>query len=238
MTLLNYREVEERFSHIDATFISADVSLPTREARYSVRFYPWWEHPHYLGARALGNSWRFQYGEDAKQLVTVIAHEVYAARLSRSAGTVTDWSFHDDHPLLWAYHQRHQLLCTTALTSVQLTALIDLVRIEAGHYENPYRFLNVPRDTATFYEWAATGAFVLGNFPAPLYHKVITFLDQMGVRYLDHGRFEPALGGPVLFIVGDDYIIATDFTIEVSKFTHEPEWFVLNAETTDDLRGM
>ena len=40
MTLVNYREVVERFAHIDADFVSASASLPERAARYAVRFYP------------------------------------------------------------------------------------------------------------------------------------------------------------------------------------------------------
>lgn len=41
MVVVNYREIEERFSHIDAEFVSAQLSLPERKAQYSVRFYPW-----------------------------------------------------------------------------------------------------------------------------------------------------------------------------------------------------
>ncbi len=225
MTLVNYREIEERFSHIDAEFVSAHVALPEREADYNVRFYPWWEHPRYIEARAQGKPWRFRYDEDAKQPVTVIAHEVYEARLSQNAGEVTDWSFHNDHPLLWAHYQSHQILCTTALMPQQITAIIDLVRAEARHYENPYLFLNVPRDTATFYEWAASGAFVLGEFPVPLFRTVIAFLDLIGVGYLGRGRAEPVSDGPVLFLIDDDdYIIAADFTIDVPEFVHQSEW--------------
>ncbi len=52
MPVLNYCEVADRFyPQIDAEFVSAHVSLPEREARYTVRFYPWWEHPRYLEAR-------------------------------------------------------------------------------------------------------------------------------------------------------------------------------------------
>ncbi len=234
MTLVNYREIEERFSHIDAEFVNAHVALPEREAHYSVRFYPWWEHPRYVEARVQGNPWRFQYDEGAKQLVTVIAQEVFEARLSQSAGTVTDWSFHDDHPLLWAHRQSHQILCTTALTTQQTTAIIDLVRAEAGHHENPYRFLNMPRDTATFYEWAASGAFVLGDFPVPLYHKVIAFLDQIGAEYLGQGQVALMIGGPVLFLVDDDdYIIAADFTLDVPEFVHQSKWFIGEEQVED-----
>jgi hypothetical protein len=101
------------------------------------------------------------------------------------------------------------------------------VRAETRYHENPYLFLNVPGDTRIFYEWTASKSFVLGWFPTPLYRKVISFLDTIGARYLGNGQVEDTPDMPVLFLInGDDYIIATDFEIDVPEFIHQPEWFV------------
>lgn len=227
MTLVNYREVTERFSHIDADFVSALVSLPEREARYTVRFYPWWEHPRYLEARAQNGSWKFRNYEDGKATVTVIAHNVYESHLSQAVGDTLNWWFTQEDQRLWAYHSRHQILCTSPLTPQQTGAIIDLVRVQCGHDLNPYQFLNVPNDTADFYEWTASKAFVLGNFPTPLYRKVIAYLDTNGAQYLDTGKIADTPDLPTLFRIDNgDYIIATDFTVDVPEFIHKPEWSV------------
>lgn len=226
MTLVNYRTVAERFSHIDADFVGASVSLPEREARYAVHLYPWWEHPRYLEARAQNRSWRFGEYEEGKATVTVIAHNVYESRLSQSENDVINWWFTDEHPLLWGYHPSYQVLCASPLTPQQTGAIIDLVRAECRHDLNPYQFLNVPKETATFYEWTASKGFVLGNFPTPLYRKVIAYLDAIGAHYLGTGEAPDTADLPVLFMVdNDDYIIATDFTVDVPEFIHKPGWF-------------
>ncbi len=40
-----YREVLDRFTHIDAELVDVQFSWPLKNATYTVRFYPWWEHP-------------------------------------------------------------------------------------------------------------------------------------------------------------------------------------------------
>ena len=62
MAWTNYRNVAERFGHIDAEFVkSADrLSSDGGTAELVVRFYPWWEHPQYLSARERGEDWAFR----------------------------------------------------------------------------------------------------------------------------------------------------------------------------------
>jgi len=53
MTWVNFRDVQDRFTHIDALFVSSAARFGPdgAEVTVTVRFYPWWEHPAYVAAR-------------------------------------------------------------------------------------------------------------------------------------------------------------------------------------------
>src|SRR4051812_3367421 len=142
MPRVNYREISGRFTHIDAEFVGASIVSPDDEASYSVRFYPWWEHPLYHEAKSKNKPWAFGDFTEGKVTVTVFAHHVHTFHLSPTDGEVIDWLFTDDHPLLWDHYPSYQVLCTTPLTSDQLTEIIDLVRAQVGLDDNPYRYFN------------------------------------------------------------------------------------------------
>jgi hypothetical protein len=59
MKSIDFRVAKERFTHSDAAFDSFTVSPDLNACRYTVRFYPWWEHPLYLEARAKNAPWGF-----------------------------------------------------------------------------------------------------------------------------------------------------------------------------------
>ena len=47
MAWVNFREVADRFSHIDGEVVSTTVAMTREESAVDIvlRFYPWWEHP-------------------------------------------------------------------------------------------------------------------------------------------------------------------------------------------------
>ena len=104
MAWTNYRNVVDRFSHIDAEFVSSMglCSSDAATAELVVRFYPWWEHPQYLSAVQRGETWGFASCEAGKREVTVRAIRPWACRLSVRK-EVIDWRFDREHPLLWDY---------------------------------------------------------------------------------------------------------------------------------------
>jgi len=107
MAWTNYRNVAERFGHIDAELVKSArlLSSDGRTAELVVRFYPWWEHPQYLSARERGEDWGFSSYEAGKREVTVRAIQPWALRLSPRQ-EVVDWRFEEDHPLLWDFAEQ------------------------------------------------------------------------------------------------------------------------------------
>ena len=227
MALLNYREIAERFWHIDADFVAAHVDLPG-DGVYQVRFYPWWEHPLVQEAAAANKPWYIQRPEDSQITVTVYARQVNHAHLSQRA-EVVEWQFLDDHPLLWRYANEGQIVCNSPLTNDQLIDLIDLVRNRLGQWGSFDHFLNVPRSLQTFRAWAMSPPFSLGTFPIPLLHDVANHLDAIGAQYYVPRPPQVRTTQPKLLLIDDeDYIIAQDFEVDVPPIFHRPEWFLPN----------
>ncbi len=158
MAIVGFRDACDRFSHIDASFVGTSLILPdgaqsvcvkyevpTTEATYSVRFYPYWEHLLYQEASRAGKSPNVGHAEEDKIIVTVFARKVYEFAIERRTDVI-DWGFSDwDHPLLWPYHDSVQVHCVSSLTPSQVADLIDLARIEGREY------LNIPSNRAPFF---------------------------------------------------------------------------------------
>src|SRR5918996_5228547 len=114
MARVNFREIQERFTHIDATFESCAISIPG-DSHYAVRLYPWSENPKYLKLRESGTNWQFDWPNDAERVVTAYPIGLIQARV-RKAKQVIDWEFVDSpHSLLWEYEIEEQILCKSAL---------------------------------------------------------------------------------------------------------------------------
>jgi hypothetical protein len=107
MAWTNYRNIVERFDHIDAEFVRAAglLSSDGLTAELVVRFYPWWEHPQYVKAIERGEPWGFSSDEAGKRDVIVRAINAWACRLSPRK-TVVDWGFAEVHPLLWSFAEQ------------------------------------------------------------------------------------------------------------------------------------
>jgi hypothetical protein len=122
MVWTNYRNVADRFGHIDAEFVKSAglLSADAGTAELVVRFYPWWEHPRYLSARARGEGWGFSSYEAGKREVTVRAVQPRAFRFWPRR-EVVDWRFTEDHPLLWDFAEQSTLLVNAPLTEARFS---------------------------------------------------------------------------------------------------------------------
>jgi hypothetical protein len=211
----NYREVRDRFTHIDAQLIESAFTTQPPTSRVTVRFYPWWEHPLYLQARAEGKTWGFCDTERGARDLTAFATNPLECHLSHRS-EITDWEFCDDHPEAWRYQDEAEIFCNTDPDIPRLTESV-LAR-------------NLPFVTRTVLsaylppsQWKAP--FSLGHFPFTLYNVLHEELERLGVRLHLPRRPVQRQTPVVLLMDGDDYIIADDFELEVPEFEHRSEWF-------------
>jgi hypothetical protein len=214
---VNYREVQDRFSHIDAGFVGAEVNLSGAggQAAVTVRFYPWWEHPGYLAARDNGTPWGFSAGaKEGTRSVVVRALTPVAARISRRE-LVIDWLFSENHPLLWQFSEQIVLYVNGRF---DVRELIDRV-LGLG-------LPSVTRQDLRRYFDPSMGPLQSRGImlPAQLCDCTVRCLTEMNVAVLPYEQATP----PKLtaFVMdGDDYIVAEDFVLDVPDFEHRPEWF-------------
>ena len=223
MPRVNYREIAERFTHIDADFVASEIGMPGNDGFFTVDIYPWWEHPLYREARATGTNWGFYATDDAYRPVTVYPKQIYQVRLTQMSA-VKDWDFTQEHPLLWQYERSGKITCNSPVSLDQWMQISgDILRKFTGY--NRQVELSEYVSLQTIYRWGGSGSFALGDFPRPLFIAVRQALDEQGVRYFA-GRDPESVELPVLFLIdGDDYIIAKDFEVDVPEFEHRPEWF-------------
>lgn len=217
MALINYREIREHFCDIDAEFVRADLDLPGGSASYTVRLDSPWEDPAFQALTAVEQPRDVCAGRAARITVRIFARGVHACCLSPRR-KIVDLAFSEDNPRLWSYHDTAQVFCTSPLTVDRAIELLDLVRSAVGQCGNPYHFLNVPPDSRLFYQWTASGSCSLGRFPLPLFTRVIAWLDAIGAQYFVPRQHEVRASVPsILFIDGEDYIIADDFELDVPQ---------------------
>ena len=216
MAWTNYRNVADRFGHIDAEFVksAALFSSAGGTAELVVRFYPWWEHPQYVSAVQRGEDWGFSSYEGGKREVTVRAVQPWAFRLSPKR-EVVDWRFEEDHPLLWDFAEQ---------STVFVNAPFD-----PGAFWDGLMGLSLPNvsegDLRNYVQLPDPGMAPMGlTMPAQLHEPVLTVFRRLGIPVFSPGSPrapEPA----IVFLFDDDYIIAEDFEVDVPEFVHRPEWF-------------
>ncbi len=227
MARISWREITQRFSHIDARAVRCQLGLPSSDSFYTVAFYPWWEHPLYLKAREEGTGWGFANSSDGEAEVTVYPKNVRQFQISE-LGSVIDWGFTQTHPFLWQYEAQGKVICNSPLTLEQWMKIATLTQ---ENLAGPARHADVAEYALKqVYQWGRTGSFCLGSFPLPLLQALLPVLDAQEVRYFL--PFEPKpTPMPVLFLIdGEDYIIADDFEVDVPEFQHKPEWFYPRAD--------
>jgi hypothetical protein len=217
MQTVNFRAVEERFGHIDATFVRATCTFGPEGgvAELVVRFYPWWEHPAYVDASSRAADWGFADYTAGQREVTVRAIRPVTAALSRQVD-VTDWFFTDVHPLLWQFDSLSHLYINGTWRPAELTERIAQRRLafvttnDLARYLGPAGARGEPR------------ALLL---PHQLLAPVEEELASMGVPSFCPHRNEPKEKLIAFVVGGSDHIIAEDFELDVPEFIHEPHWF-------------
>jgi len=216
MARVNFREIRKRFTHIDATFVSCELGFGSVVPRYVVRFYPWWEHPAYMEAVRAGKPWGFRQAvENGAKDVVLYPIGLAECRVA-ACETVTDWSFCEEHPLLWRYEDQAQVFCNGPCDVVELVRRVR------------NRFPSVPKEL--LYEHLDPllqypPPFCLGDFPLSLFRIVADELSKMDVPIYVQRQPSPRQTPIALLIDGSDYIIADDFELEVPNFQHDPDWF-------------
>lgn len=212
---INFRQVRDRFTHIDAQLVASVFSGHPPHSQLTVRFYAWWEHPLYRQARETGATWGFRSHDDGLRDVTVFAVDPIKCQLSQRPD-VTDWEFCENHPLTWVYEDHGQIFCNSA---PDIPRLIERV-LERGL---PWVTRSVLKEYLRPQQWPAP--FSLGRFPCSLYSVVREELEAAGVRL--HLPARPQRRDPLIALVlnGDDYILARDFELDVPEFEHRAEWF-------------
>ena len=222
MARISWQEAAERFSHLDARFVRAEVGFPGGNSFFTLSLYPWWEHPLYLKARDEGARWGFADYEEGYAEMTVYPKTVRQFRLSPLCD-VTDWDFCQDDSSLWQYERHGTITCNSPLT---LSQWMEIYAAAGQILPDCVEGTNAAWEAAgRVHRWGHAGSFFLGNFPRPLFNALRSVLDTEGISYFAPHTPEPT-EMPVLFSVDqDNYIIADDFEVDVPEFIHNPEWF-------------
>ncbi|MDX6408210.1 MAG: hypothetical protein QOE13_1281 [Gaiellaceae bacterium] len=222
VSLFNFRAVRDRFTHIDATFVSCAISMPG-ESHYAVRFYPWWEHP----AFEPGSTWSTQFPDEAERTVTVYPRGLLEAHLQKD-DEVVDWSFVDTpDSRLWAYESGLHVTCQRPMSLETLALLPGSIAKAASYLVDPARIT----DLVAPLRWddprrvEDPGGFKLGRFPVSLSVAVRSALDEAGAQWFEVPEQLVESPLPVLLLIDEeDYLVATDFEVDVPEFDHEEGW--------------
>jgi hypothetical protein len=217
MAWVNFRDVQDRFTHIDAELVSAKAQFGEGEGdvAITVRFYPWWEHPLFLAAHEAGKPWGFQDTDEGARDVTVKAVGPLAVSFV-SGSTVIDWAFSTDHPALWEFSGEAGIFVNGPFDVGELTARLMARKMPFVESHHLCRYLDPGWPRAP-----SRGV----HLPPQLHRPVLEELEAMGVPvYVPRPAGDPP--ALVLFLLdGKDYVVAEDFMIDVPEFEHQPRWF-------------
>jgi len=217
MAWTRFADIQSRFTHIDAEFVSAEVrhERGLREVSLTVRFYPWWEHPSYIAARQAGQPWGFTDSVDGARDVTVRAVHPVAVKLSNHISAI-DWALSADHPVLWGFDRD---------STIYLNAPVVMCDLIDGLMARNMPFVS-RRDLQRYLDPSAkpvpSRAVVI---PAALHGPVVEELARMEVPAFVPHPPQPRPELLILLFDGEDYVVAGDFLIDVPEFEHRPEWF-------------
>lgn len=216
---VNFREIVERFGHIDGSIVRAEASFSgggrPSSACVVVRFYAWWEHPLFL-ARAAGAGWGFTDTDAGAREMLVEAEEPLRVEL-RAGDSATDLEFYTEHPDLWEYEDQGQIFCNSAFDPEALFGALMQEGLPGVDREVLLRYLAAHPESPPF---------STPRLPRTLFHPVTKHLRRMGVDVFTPHEPE-ARDSPVMLTVDDSVVIvARDFHVEVPEFEHRAEWFV------------
>jgi hypothetical protein len=216
MSKINYKQIKDRFTHVDAKFVSSNCSFNTGENYFKIRFYPWWEHPSYLSARKYNENWRFNNTEEGMKYVTIYPINLHEYKLAQ-INNVIDIIFTEDHPLLWKYQDIGMLFCNSPFDMKDLVSRVLAANIPFVHQYIIFEFL----DPYLSY----SPPFALPQMPKRLFDIVKNALQEMNVKIHISKNTNNNIT-PILFMADEDnYMIADDFELDVPIFEHKTEWF-------------
>lgn len=217
MTRINYKQIEDRFNHVDAHFVSSTCSFNSGENYFKIRFYPWWEHPSYLKAVEHNENWGFSNTEEGMKDVTIFPINLYEFKLSKIVDVI-DILFTSDHPLLWKYQDVGKLFCNSPFDMRDLVEKVLSANIPFVRQSNILEFLDP--------YLAYSPPFALPEMPQSLFEVVKNTLREMNVKIHISKDTNNNETPPILFIADEDnYMIADDFELDIPVFEHKEEWF-------------
>jgi hypothetical protein len=213
---VNFREVRDRFTHIDATFEGCNLGFDGT-AEYRVRFYPWWEHPRYLAARDAGAPWGFSgQSEEGARTVTVHAIEPIAFDVTR-LDQVLDWAFVETGPCIWRHEPSWRIFVNQPVDpEVVCAAVARQLDVHRSWLADLYLDLS---------RLGSRPSFALEN-PASVSFGLVQVLRALGIDHFPQRTEPPAPHGMVALVVDDACaIVARDFELDVPEFEHRDDWF-------------
>lgn len=221
MPRFHYRDLADRYAHLDGTFTGFELDRESWDARYKVRFHPGWAHPD--APREDGLYWSSGDEPDAVE-VTVFARNVRSVRLEQGA-SVVDWGFHEVHSLLLPYEPTVTLYCNDRLGLEQVRGLVDAVEAVTRPWVSAWDF--VPHTSVSrLAKVASRPSFCLGNLPVSLARQVRLYLGSLGASVFPEGP-DPERGvlPKVLLMDRSSYLIADDFELDIPESVHRPDAF-------------
>ncbi len=227
MALVNFRDVADRFGHVDGEFVACSLGFPEDGPNYKLRFYPWWEHPLYLEALDINGPWAFADHEEGVREVTIYPRGLVAFAMSRCP-EVSDCWFAETGPFLWSYEPEGQIFVNESVKLDELVSAVGkrlnvttsdlrrIIEVPPGSSEEPPFSLRLPRSVLA---------------------AAMETLEDLGVGF--HKAHVPDVEAlPVAFVIDDDnWIIADDFEVDFPNFEHRPEWFDPALDLRDQEEG-
>lgn len=129
MARVSYREVQDRFTHINAKLVGCQLGFPDEGSYFAVQFYPSWEHPRCAEALRKGENWGFTDAiKEAAKEVRVYPVGLIAFRISYSPDVV-NWDFVESGPLLWPYEEEGTMFVNSRADA---SAVVSIVTQELG----------------------------------------------------------------------------------------------------------
>jgi hypothetical protein len=220
MPLQRFREVADRFSHIDgrivATEYRTDAAGSSPLASVTVRFYTWWEHPAVAQAMRAGEPWGWAGDFDAEQDMRIEARGVRRFERNDSDSAI-DLLFATDHPALWEFDSSGEIMCNGKHDPRALIRGLLTRRAPSVDESVLLRYLNPFQDY--------TPPYSLGLLPRPLFRMVREELEAQGVPMF--APREPAAAQPLEVLQLDDsaLLVAEEIWVQVPEWEQRPEWF-------------
>jgi hypothetical protein len=206
---VGFREMRDRFAHIDG--VVEDLRFSRSEPSFvAIRFYPWWEHPLFVAARAAGRPWKIDAPpEEATRVMTV--HAIDPVHLTADLHTsAVEIEFHDSGPRLWPFETHGHMFVNEPIPADVLPELARRTAI-AEHA------------LASLADFGSTRVPSALETPPAVHATLHTILDERGVSHLATYGGTPS--NLVVFEFDGNLLAAHDFEVDVPDWEHRDAWF-------------